>query len=148
MSFSGRVKSASHEGGLLVSFEGRAPRLGANIRILGGKILGKVNTVLGPVGEPLVHVHPLMEGIDANAALGSPVEIAPRVRASQGRNRKRTGGKRDYKRNYPKNSPRKRSGNSKVGGRKGSRFPVKRGSGQRPPNNRGSKGRGRSRSKR
>ncbi|MCH2428749.1 MAG: hypothetical protein MK168_05390, partial [Candidatus Thalassarchaeum sp.] len=61
MSFSGRVKGASHEGGLMVSFEGRPPRLGASIRISGGKILGRVNTVLGPVDDPLIHVHPLME---------------------------------------------------------------------------------------
>ena len=132
----------------MVSFEGRAPRLGANIRISGGKILGRVNTVLGPVGEPLVHVFPLMGGIDAVAALGSPVEIAPRVRANKGRNRKRTGVNRDYKRNSPNNSPRKRMDNSKGGRRKGTRFPVKRSSGQRPSNNRGRKGRGRGRSKR
>ena len=70
MSFSGRVKEASHEGGLLASFEGRTPRLGASIRISGGKILGRVDTVLGPVDEPLIHIHPLMDGIDTVAAVG------------------------------------------------------------------------------
>ena len=94
MSFSGRVTEASHEGGLLASFEGRAPRLGASIRITGGKILGRVETVLGPIEEPLIHIHPLLRGIDAKAAVGSPVEIAPRVRSGQGRARGRTSSKR------------------------------------------------------
>jgi len=94
MSFSGRVTKASHEGGLLASFEGRAPRLGASIRITGGKILGRVETVLGPIEEPLIHIHPLLRGIDAEAAVGSPVEIAPRVRSGQGRARGRTSSKR------------------------------------------------------
>ncbi|GIS49790.1 MAG: hypothetical protein Ct9H90mP24_0820 [Methanobacteriota archaeon] len=52
MSFSGRVDRESHEGGLLISFEGRPPRLGARMRVRGGKILGKVETVLGPIESP------------------------------------------------------------------------------------------------
>ncbi len=43
MSFSGRVSRESHLGGLLVDFEGRPPRLGARIRISGGKIIGRVD---------------------------------------------------------------------------------------------------------
>ena len=91
MSFSGTVSRESHEGGLLVSFEGRAPRLGAGIRVVGGKTLGRVETVLGPFEEPLVHVHPLNEGIAASSAIGSPVEIAPRGRVNRGRQDRRSG---------------------------------------------------------
>ncbi len=94
MSFSGRVSQPSHEGGLLASFEGRAPRLGTSIRITGGKILGRVETVLGPIEEPLIHIHPLQRGVDAEAAIGSPIEIAPRVRSGQGRVRGRSSSKR------------------------------------------------------
>ncbi len=90
MSFSGRVSRESHEGGLLVSFEGRAPRLGAGIRVVGGKTLGRVETVLGPSDEPLVHVHPLNEGVEGVSAIGSPVEIAPSGRANQSRHNSRT----------------------------------------------------------
>ncbi len=90
MSFSGRVKRTSHEGGLIASFEGRPPRLGTSIRITGGRVLGRVETVLGPVEEPLIHILPLVEGIDTKAAIGSPIEIAPRVRG--GTRGKRTGG--------------------------------------------------------
>ena len=90
MSFSGRVSRESHEGGLLVSFEGRAPRLGAGIRVVGGKTLGRVETVLGPSDEPLVHVHPLNGGVEGVSAIGSPVEIAPSGRANQSRHNSRT----------------------------------------------------------
>ena len=92
MSFSGRVDRESHLGGLLVDFEGRPPRLGARIRISGGKILGRVDTVIGPIGSALIHVHPLYDGIDARASLGSPVEIAPRESGRQGRPKRRHSG--------------------------------------------------------
>jgi predicted nucleic-acid-binding Zn-ribbon protein/rRNA processing protein Gar1 len=75
----------------LVSFEGRAPRLGAGIRVVGGKTLGRVETVLGPSDEPLIHVHPLNGGVEAGSAIGSPVEIAPRGRVNQSRQDWRTG---------------------------------------------------------
>ncbi len=99
MSFSGRVNRESHLGGLLVDFEGSPPRLGARIRISGGKILGRVETVIGLVGSALIHVHPLYDGIDARASVGSPVEIAPRERTGQSRPRGREtgGGYRDNK---------------------------------------------------
>ena len=92
MSFSGRVNRESHLGGLLVDFEGRPPRLGTRIRVSGGKILGRVDTVIGPVGSALIHVHPLYNGIDARASVGSPVEIAPRERPRQDRSRGRHSG--------------------------------------------------------
>ena len=92
MSFSGRVDRESHMGGLLVDVEGRPPRLGARIRISGGKILGRVETVIGPIGSALIHVHPLYDGIDARASVGSPVEIAPRESGRQGRPKRRHAG--------------------------------------------------------
>ena len=80
MSFSGNVEKKSHEGGLLVAFEGRAPRLGAMIRVVGGKSLGRVNTVIGAVDRALIHIHPMHSEVDAASAIGSPVEIAPNER--------------------------------------------------------------------
>ena len=80
MSFEGRVSRESHEGGLLIAFEGRAPRLGARLCVTGGQTLGKVETVLGPADEPLVHLYPLANGIEGSKVIGSPVEIAPRLR--------------------------------------------------------------------
>ncbi len=94
MSFSGRVKRTSHEGGLIASFEGRPPRLGTSIRITGGRVLGRVETVLGPVEEPMIHILPLVEGIDTRAAIGSPIEIAPRVRGGNRGKRTDRGGRK------------------------------------------------------
>jgi rRNA processing protein Gar1 len=145
MSFSGRVTRASHEGGLLASFEGRVPRLGTSIRITGGKILGRVETVLGAIEEPLIHIHPLQRGIDAKAAVGSPIEIAPRVRSGQGRVRgsrsssKRRGqhkgrGEARGSRHVSKHHGRGRGGKRVPNKRRGS---PKKGGGRRNPKGRG-----------
>ena len=107
MSFSGRVDRESHEGGLLISFEGRPPRLGARMRVRGGKILGKVETVLGPIESPLIHVHPLYDGIDVRASVGSPVEIAPRENSRKSRPRG----------NYRRGNKHNKSSRGKSGGR-------------------------------
>ena len=107
MSFSGRVDREAHEGGLLISFEGRPPRLGARMRVRGGKILGKVETVLGPIESPLIHVHPLYDGIDLRASVGSPVEIAPRENSRKSRPRG----------NYGRTNRNNKSHRGKSGGR-------------------------------
>ena len=120
MSFSGRVFGESHEGGLLVSFEGKAPRLGASLRISGGKVIGRVETVLGLVEDPVIHVFPMHNGIDQRATIGSPVEIAPRVRSGHRRPRGR-GNDRSQRRNHGK-KPSGREGHRKKdfrSGRKG-----------------------------
>ena len=90
MSFGGTVSKDSHEGGLLIAFEGRAPKLGATIRVVGGKTLGRVETVIGSVDNPLIHIHPLPDSVDAKSAIGSPVEIAPRGRVNRGRQDRRS----------------------------------------------------------
>lgn len=111
MSFSGRVDRESHEGGLLISFEGRPPRLGARMRVRGGRILGKVETVIGPIEYPLIHVHPLYEGIDVRASVGSPVEIAPRENSRKSRPRGNYGrGNRNNKNSGGKSGGRGRQG--------------------------------------
>ena len=80
MSFSGNVIRESHEGGLLVEFEGRAPGLYTGIRIVGGKFLGRVDSVIGPVDSAYIHIKPLAENLVIGNTIGSPVEIAPRDR--------------------------------------------------------------------
>ncbi len=140
MSFSGRVDRESHEGGLLISFEGRPPRLGARLRVRGGKILGKVDTVLGPIGSALIHVHPLYDGIDGRASVGSPVEIAPRENSRKGGRRGTFGrGRRDSRDN-------KKGGHSGGRGRRDSRDNKKGGHSGRggDPRRRGGKGNQRS----
>ncbi len=129
MTFSGRVEEISHMRGLLASFEGRSPNLGDTIRVKGGKILGRVDTVIGPVDSGFVHIHPVSRGVEVERTIGSPVEIAPR-RARE----KRSGNRhRDGKSGYRNESGRSRDSDKKrkfqsSGGRGGSN---KRGGGQR-----------------
>ena len=140
MSFSGRVSRESHLGGLLIDFEGKPPRLGARIRISGGKIIGRVDTVLGPVGSALIHIHPLYNGIDTRASVGSPVEIAPRDNSHQGRPRGRHSSGNFRERGGP------RKGSSRDMGGRTFRDNKGAGRGSRGPNQprRGPKGENRS----
>ena len=131
MSFSGRVDRESHEGGLLISFEGRPPRLGARLRVRGGKILGKVDTVLGPIGSALIHVHPLYDGIDGRASVGSPVEIAPRENSRKGGRRGSFGRGRRDSRDSKKGGYSGRGGDPRRRGGKGNQRSSGR-SGRRP----------------
>ena len=87
VSFSGTVDRESHEGGLLVSLRD-VPRLGATLRIIGGKPIGKVNSVIGAIDGAFVHIHPITDQIEVTSTIGSPVEIAPREkREYRGRGR-------------------------------------------------------------
>ena len=94
MSFSGNVIRESHEGGLLVAFEGRAPGLYTGIRIVGGKFLGRVDSVIGSVDNSFIHIKPLVEDLAIANTIGSPVEIAPRDRRPRN-DRKRNDWKSD-----------------------------------------------------
>ena len=130
MAFSGRVTEASHMGGLLASFEGMSPKLGDTSRVSGGKVLGRVATVIGPVDSGLVHIHPLFDGVDSRRAIGSPVEVAPRGRSNS---RKRHSGNRGQ-------SKGRGSGGARHSGqKKWNRGPKGRSGGNRGQN----KGRGR-----
>lgn len=111
MSFSGTVDRESHEGGLLVAFEGRAPRLGATLRIIGGKPIGKVDSVIGAIDGAYVHIHPISDEIESSNTIGSPVEIAPR----ESRENRSRGRDRDSKRNS-RNDDRRGRNEGKKGG--------------------------------
>ena len=150
MTFSGRVEEVSHMRGLLVSFEGRSPNLGDTIRVRGGKIFGRVDTVIGPVDSGLVHVHPVSRGVEVERAIGSPVEIAPRrARDKRGVNRHRDGKKTnrneggrsrdDGKRGRGPNNTGRRGDSRKRGGVNRGRNPRYDGRGSR----KNSRGRGR-----
>ena len=128
MSFSGTVSKASHEEGLLIAFEGRAPKLGATIRVVGGKTLGRVETVIGSADNPLIHIHPLPGSVDARSAIGSPVEIAPRGRVDRGRQDWRSGESK-FRRGRD-SRPGSRQGNDQRG--RGRKFGEDRGSGMKP----------------
>ena len=95
MSFSGEVSKKSHEGGILASFEGKPPSLGTNIRITGGKTLGRVQSVIGNIENPMIHIFPLSRGIDSLTAIGANIEIAPRDRTPKSKNTRGRGSDRN-----------------------------------------------------
>ena len=68
--FRGNIVRPSHEGGLLISFTGSSPALGSSIETENGVRLGKVDTVLGSIHEPWVHVYPVIKGLDIVDVLG------------------------------------------------------------------------------
>ena len=102
--FEGKVIQVSHERGLLVSFEGSSPALGSTIVDYSGNILGRVETVLGNINDPLVHIHPIKSGVIVNDCIGKSVKI--RSRNNEG-SRDSAFKKRDYGK---KNTFRKREG--------------------------------------
>ena len=95
MTVKGRVVSLSHLGGLLAQFEDRAPGLGWEVRIEGGRAIGKVDSVIGGIENALVHVT-LSEKINPSSAIGAPLEIARRSRNDnkKRRNASKSGGPR------------------------------------------------------
>ena len=68
--FRGNVVRPSHEGGLMISFTGSSPALGSSIETENGVRLGKVDTVLGSIHKPWVHVYPIAKGLDVVDVLG------------------------------------------------------------------------------
>lgn len=113
MTVKGRVVSLSHVGGLLAEFEDKAPGLGWEVRIEGGRTIGRVDSVIGGIENALVHVS-LFEKIDSSSAIGAPIEIGRRSRNDNRNNRnvpKGVGHRRDRPRS-------KNMGSTKFGDRK------------------------------
>ena len=57
--FHGIVDRASHEGGLLLSFNGSSPALGSHIIDEDENWIGMVDSVIGNVDTPFVHLLPI-----------------------------------------------------------------------------------------
>ena len=92
MAFRGKVLRESHEGGLLVSFDCEPPRLWVPLQTATGIHLGPVDTVLGSVKRPLVHIHPLVDGLDPESVLQAEVELRPRGERGGRQRRERSQG--------------------------------------------------------
>ena len=74
--FRGTIDRSSHEGGLLVTFNGSSPALGSIIvREEDGHYIGKIDAVLGSTDAPLAHVAHLDRNQDNTSFLGSTVIV-------------------------------------------------------------------------
>ena len=94
--FHGTVERASHEGGLLLSFNGQSPSLGSHIIDEDENWVGKVDSVIGNVDNPLVHLLPMAKETSVSKLIGRKVRIRPRkqVRGGESRGGESRGGDR------------------------------------------------------
>ena len=77
--FSGTVESKSHEGGLLVHFDGSSPALNAiMIRSDDGSYIGKVDGVIGSTDHALAHIAHIDRSLDMDALIGVTVSVRPK----------------------------------------------------------------------
>ena len=101
--FRGNVVRPSHEGGLLISFTGSSPALGSSIETENGIRLGKVDTVLGSIHEPWVHVYPITKGLDIVDVLGENAIITNK-KSFQNSKSRRDDRRSNFSRNGGKNT--------------------------------------------
>ena len=90
--FTGTVQSTSHEGGLMVAFDGSSPSLNAIIVLSDdGTYVGKVDGVIGSTEHPLAHVAHIDRSLNLEDLMGRTVTIRPKKkREERGRDRQRS----------------------------------------------------------
>ncbi|MAR46622.1 MAG: hypothetical protein CMA41_02315 [Euryarchaeota archaeon] len=97
--FRGTVDRSSHEGGLLVTFNGSSPALGSIIvREEDGHYIGKIDAVLGSTDSPLAHVAHLDRKQDNASFLGTTVIIRAKKEREE-RPRREQRDERSHRRN-------------------------------------------------
>ncbi|MBL6733021.1 MAG: hypothetical protein ISP84_00570 [Candidatus Poseidonia sp.] len=88
--FTGTVESQSHEGGLLVHFEGTSPALNAiMVRSDDGTYIGKVDGVIGNTNHPLAHIAHVDRNLDMDALIGVQVTVRAKKPRSDDRSNQR-----------------------------------------------------------
>lgn len=74
--FTGTVEARSHEGGLLVHFDGSSPALNAIVILAeDGTYIGKVDGVIGNTAHPLAHIGHVDRKLDLDTIMGAQVGI-------------------------------------------------------------------------
>ena len=112
--FRGIVERPSHENGLLVSFTGSSPALGSRLIDGGGRVVGIVDTVLGHVEEPMLH---MKLKLDADPAQIIGLHLEVQSRQSGWDDRKRDGrGRSNERRGHDRRGGRDSRGGDRRGG--------------------------------
>ena len=97
--FTGTVEAQSHEGGLLVHFEGSSPALNAiMVRADDGTYIGKVDGVIGSTNHPLAHVAHIDRSLDMEALIGVNVTVRAKQKPKEQRNERRENARGDERR--------------------------------------------------
>ncbi|MBL6892720.1 MAG: hypothetical protein ISR20_03965 [Candidatus Poseidonia sp.] len=126
--FTGTVEARSHEGGLLVHFDGSSPALNAIVILAeDGTYIGKVDGVIGNTNHPLAHIGHVDRKLDLDTVMGAQVGIrAKKARPERERSNDRDDSprrddRRDNHRSDRNNSGRERGSFSRQdrGGQRG-----------------------------
>ncbi|MBH34350.1 MAG: hypothetical protein CMB74_02745 [Euryarchaeota archaeon] len=84
--FTGTVEARSHEGGLLVHFEGSSPALNAiMVKADDGTYIGKVDGVIGSTNHPLAHIAHIDRSLDMDALIGVSVSVRAKKKREESR---------------------------------------------------------------
>ena len=86
MTFEATVVRVTHEGSVLATFEGTVPRLGQRVKDRKGETIGRIDSVIGPVGDPLTNIVILDPHLDASTLIGDTLVFSPRTKKDSGRN--------------------------------------------------------------
>ena len=91
--FTGTVEAKSHEGGLLVHFDGSSPALNAiMVRADDGTYIGKVDGVIGSTDRPLAHVAHIDRSLDMDTLIGVSVSVRAKKKPTEQRQDRRQDG--------------------------------------------------------
>ncbi len=137
----GVVVRPTHEGGVLVNVEGPVPRLGTSVILESdGSPLGRVDTILGSVTDPIAHVI----GMDNPPDEKTRVVFVMQQRSSKGRtsSRPRSGGKGHGGSRRKEGQHRPSKNPSMAGQARGRHRPKNRDGGRRRKQDRGSNHKG------
>ena len=128
MSFEATVVRVSHEGSVLATFEGAVPQLGQRVKDGKGETIGRIDSVIGPVSDPLTNIVILDPHLDPTTLVGTTLAFARRERRdsrNQDRGRGSNRNKQDWickscnNSNFAFRTECNRCGKSRSGGRDG-----------------------------
>ena len=95
MSFEATVVRVSHEGSVLATFEGSVPQLGQRVKDGKGETIGRIDSVIGPISDPLTNIVILDPHLDPDTLIGTTLAFAPRAKRDSRNQRFRRDDRRD-----------------------------------------------------
>ncbi|MED5375606.1 MAG: hypothetical protein VX892_03755, partial [Candidatus Thermoplasmatota archaeon] len=95
MSFEVTVVRVSHEGSVLATFDGAVPQLGQRVKDGKGETIGRIDSVIGPISNPLTNIVILDPHLDPDTLIGTTLVFAPRGRRESRNQDRRRNSNRD-----------------------------------------------------
>ena len=95
MSFEATVVRVSHEGSVLATFDGAVPQLGQRVKDGKGETIGRIDSVIGPISNPLTNIVILDPHLDPDTLIGTTLAFAPRARRDSRNQERRRNSNRD-----------------------------------------------------